>query len=131
MKTWQEVMTEQKDLMEFLHRKEFFNKPYNGNRENHFVVCNPIKAEYSFNKITEQGDWQDIQNRDYGDIEDLPSDIFMSQCLEYVSKEPTSEEKEFHNADNLISNLKDNMISDFCRMFDFPAWKWNTLRPGK
>lgn len=131
MKTWQEVMTQEKELMEFLQRKEFFNKPYNGNRKNQLVVFNPAKAEYFFNKITDHGDWQDIQNRDYGDIEELPSDNFMSQCLEYVSKELTSKDKEFHNADNLINNLRDNMISDFCRMFDFscmeieypPVWK--------
>lgn len=50
-------MTDEKDLMEFLQRKKFFNKPYNGNREIHLVVCNPTKIEFFSTKlqITETG----------------------------------------------------------------------------
>lgn len=131
MKSWQEVFDTEKELIHFLQKSEFFEKPYTANNSEVLVITDPEIADLYFNKITESGDWQDIQNSDYGEIDEFPSSEFMSQCLSYVSSELILPEKIFHNANAAATNLQDNMISDFCRMFDFccmemefpPVWK--------
>ncbi|MFI8619135.1 hypothetical protein ACIGHN_26910 [Acidovorax sp. NPDC077693] len=105
-------------MKEFLEKKEFFEKPYGGSKDDFLVVTDPKLADMYFNRVTDFGDWGDVQNYGYGDIDELPGDEFMRSRLKYVGDALISKEKDFHNANCAAVNLQDNMISDFCNLFD-------------
>ena len=65
------------------------------------------------------GNWNSIQNSDWGEIEELTSPEFMSESLTFVAENILDESKSFHGAEVVLENLQDNIISDICGFLEF------------
>ena len=131
MKNFDEVLIAEPELVAFLRRTDFFDKPYFGDDRNFLIVKSPESADEFFHKVTDRGDWSDIQNSNCGQIDEFPSSEFVERNFDFVTDCLDAQVKNFHHATEAAENLTDNMASDFCRMFDFacmemefpPVWK--------
>ena len=119
MKNLSEVLLAEPDLVSFLNRKEYFGEKYNGLLEEYLVITDPIQADYYFHLDADYGNWNSIQNSDWGEIEELTSPEFMSESLTFVAENILDESKSFHGAEVVLENLQDNIISDICGFLEF------------
>ena len=119
MKNLSEVLLAEPDLVLFLNRKEYFGEKYNGLLEEYLVITDPIQADYYFHLDADYGNWNSIQNSDWGEIEELTSPEFMSESLTFVAENILDESKSFHGAEVVLENLQDNIISDICGFLEF------------
>ena len=119
MKNLSEVLLAEPDLVSFLNRKEYFGEKYNGLLDEYLVITDPIQADYYFHLDADYGNWNSIQNSDWGEIEELTSPEFMSESLTFVAENILDESKSFHGAEVVLENLQDNIISDICGFLEF------------
>ena len=119
MKNLSEVLLAEPDLVSFLNRKDYFGEKYNGLLEEYLVITDPIQADYYFHLDADYGNWNSIQNSDWGEIEELTSPEFMSESLTFVAENILDESKSFHGAEVVLENLQDNIISDICGFLEF------------
>lgn len=119
VKNLQEILLAETELVSFLRKKDYFGKRYDGDHENYLVVTDPDQADYYFHLDADYGNWNSIQNSDWGEIEELTSPEFMSESLTFVAENILDESKSFHGAEIVLENLQDNIISDICGFLEF------------
>ena len=119
MKNLSEVLLAEPDLVSFLNRKEYFGEKYNGLLDEYLVITDPIQADYYFHLNEDYGDWNFIKNSNWEDFDEPSSIEFMSASLSFVSKHILEKGKMFHNAEIVLDNLQDNIISDMCGFLEF------------
>ena len=57
MKNFDEVLIAEPELVAFLRKTDFFDKPYFGDERNFLIVESPESADEFFHKVTYRGDW--------------------------------------------------------------------------
>ena len=86
VKNLQEILLAETELVSFLRKKDYLGKRYDGDHENYLVVTDPDQADYYFHLDADYGNWNSIQNSDWGEIEELTSPEFMSESLTFVAE---------------------------------------------